>query len=125
MPEPSRWIFRNASRRPVELHLSSGVRVLSAEEKIEVSGLEPHCRVLEKQGVLTRHRPAPAKPEERTRKGPSKPADEAAAKSSSKKKRPRAKSAKGTTGKSGKKGGKKGTKKSRKSKSQSGKKETT
>jgi hypothetical protein len=117
MLEPSRWILRNASRRPVELHLSSGVQVLHPGERIELSGSEPHCRALEKQGVLTRHKSVPAHPEERAKRTPPKPGKKATATSTSKR-RPSATSPKGAT----KAGGKKGRKESTKSKSQSGKK---
>jgi hypothetical protein len=60
-PKSDRPIVRNASRRPVELHLSSGTVVLLPGETIEAPADDPYCLVLEKRGLLTRHA-APAKP---------------------------------------------------------------
>lgn len=58
---PDRPIVRNASRRPVELHLSSGTVVLLPGETLEAPADDPYCLVLQKRGLLTRHA-APAKP---------------------------------------------------------------
>lgn len=76
MPEASKWIFRNASRRPVELHLASGVVVLPPRGTVETSEPEAVCLALEKQGVLTRHaapkqEPTPDKPAKDSAKKPS------------------------------------------------------
>jgi hypothetical protein len=61
MTERATWILRNASRRPVELHLPGGVVVLPAWGGIELEDPGPVCLALEKRGVLTRHAvPAPA-----------------------------------------------------------------
>jgi hypothetical protein len=60
-PTPDRPLVRNASRRPVELHLSSGTVVLLPGETIAAPADDPYCLVLEKRGLLTRHA-APAKP---------------------------------------------------------------
>lgn len=60
-PTLDRPIVRNASRRPVELHLGSGTVVLLPGETIAAPADDPYCRVLEKRGLLTRHA-APTKP---------------------------------------------------------------
>jgi hypothetical protein len=134
MLEPSRRSLRNASRRPVELHLSSGVHVLPSGERIEVSGAELHCRVLEKRGVLTRHKPASEQPERPARKTQSKPRKKPTAPSTSKR-RATAKSSQRTSKVAETEGASesnetseseppksRGSKRSRKSKSQPGKK---
>ena len=66
-------VFRNAVRRPVELHLPGGTTVLLPGQTIELPDDEPYCRGLVTRGVLTRHqRPEPepreATPRSRARK---------------------------------------------------------
>lgn len=51
---------RNATRRPVELHLGDDTVVLLPGEVMEVAADDPYCGVLLRRGVLTRHALAPA-----------------------------------------------------------------
>ncbi len=62
MAESPKWIFRNATRRPVELHLSTGVVVLPPRGILETAEPEAICLTLEKRGVLTRHEAVEEKP---------------------------------------------------------------
>jgi hypothetical protein len=59
---PASALFRNASTRPVELHLPEGVMVLPPGATIERDAGDPICAVLERRGVLTRHAVPPAPP---------------------------------------------------------------
>lgn len=73
MPDPAKWILRNATTRPVELHRPEGVVVLPPRGTYPVSGPDPALEVLEKRGVLTRH--AVHDPEPRAGDGPPAAAD--------------------------------------------------
>ncbi len=53
--DPATALYRNASSRPVELHLADGVVVLPPRATIERGVRDPICGVLERRGVLTRH----------------------------------------------------------------------
>lgn len=84
MSTPARPVVRNASRRPVELHLSGGTVVLMPGETTTAPEDDPYCQVLERRGLLTRHpAPKPAARRHRARKTAAK-----AAKKSPKEKTP-------------------------------------
>jgi hypothetical protein len=55
MTEPTKVILRNATTRPVELHLTDRVVVLAPRETFELSEPSAVCAALERRGVLTRH----------------------------------------------------------------------
>ena len=55
----SSYILRNATTRPVELHLSGEVIVLPPRGTIELTEPDAAAIALEKRGVLTRHAPLP------------------------------------------------------------------
>lgn len=63
---PAERQFRNAVRRPVELHLATGTTVLLPGEVITLPADDAYCAALVRRGVLTRHEPRPAAASPRT-----------------------------------------------------------
>ena len=52
-------LFRNVSRRPLELHGGKAVRVISPGQSILVEEPDAELEALERKGALSRHAPPP------------------------------------------------------------------